>query len=60
MPGKIIEALKIVKVKNPVLMLDEIDKLGMSYQGDPSSALLELSGPRAEFGFQRPLFRFAF
>ena len=41
MPGKIIEALKIVKVKNPVLMLDEIDKLGMSYQGDPSSALIQ-------------------
>ena len=52
MPGKIIEALKIVKVKNPVLMLDEIDKLGMSYQGDPSSALLEVLDPEQNSTFR--------
>lgn len=52
MPGKIIEALKIVKVKNPVLMLDEIDKLGVSYQGDPSSALLEVLDPEQNTSFR--------
>lgn len=52
MPGKIIEALKIVKVKNPVLMLDEIDKLGVSYQGDPSSALLEVLDPEQNSSFR--------
>jgi len=42
MPGKIIQGLKISKSRNPVFMLDEIDKLGQSYQGDPASALLEV------------------
>jgi len=42
MPGKIIQLLKSVKVSNPVVMLDEIDKIGASYQGDPASALLEV------------------
>lgn len=45
MPGKLIQALKRVEVNNPVIMLDEIDKLGRSYQGDPSSALLEVLDP---------------
>ncbi|MGC3330564.1 AAA family ATPase, partial [Pseudomonas aeruginosa] len=41
MPGKLVQALKDVEVMNPVIMLDEIDKMGQSYQGDPASALLE-------------------
>jgi len=45
MPGKVIQALKRVEVNNPVIMLDEIDKLGKSYQGDPASALLEVLDP---------------
>ncbi|MBY0516169.1 MAG: endopeptidase La [Bacteriovoracaceae bacterium] len=45
MPGKVIQALKRVEVNNPVIMLDEIDKLGKSFQGDPASALLEVLDP---------------
>ncbi len=52
MPGKILEALKNVKTRNPVLMLDEIDKLGKSYQGDPSSALLEVLDPEQNESFR--------
>ncbi|MEH6492806.1 endopeptidase La [Halopseudomonas sp.] len=45
MPGKFVQALKDVGVMNPVIMLDEIDKLGSSHQGDPASALLETLDP---------------
>jgi len=45
MPGKFVQALKDSKVANPVIMLDEIDKIGSSYQGDPASALLETLDP---------------
>ena len=45
MPGKFVQALKETKVANPVIMLDEIDKIGASYQGDPASALLETLDP---------------
>ena len=45
MPGKLVQALKEVEVCNPVIMLDEIDKVGASYQGDPASALLEVLDP---------------
>ncbi|MCP3943816.1 MAG: endopeptidase La [Desulfobacteraceae bacterium] len=51
LPGKMIQALKDSKVANPVIMLDEVDKIGASYQGDPASALLEVLDPEqnAEF-----------
>lgn len=42
MPGKMIQALKQTQAMNPVIMIDEIDKMGNSYQGDPASALLEV------------------
>ncbi len=45
MPGKFIQALKEVEMDNPVIMLDEIDKIGQSYRGDPASALLEVLDP---------------
>ncbi|MBB64111.1 MAG: endopeptidase La [Waddliaceae bacterium] len=45
MPGKIMQALKISQTMNPVIMLDEVDKMGKSFQGDPGSALLEVLDP---------------
>lgn len=50
-PGKLVQALKDVEVMNPVIMLDEIDKMGQSYQGDPASALLETLDPEQNVDF---------
>ncbi|MCL2373856.1 MAG: endopeptidase La [Treponema sp.] len=52
LPGKIIQGLKIVKTKDPVFMIDEIDKMGQSFQGDPASALLEVLDPEQNMSFR--------
>ena len=52
LPGKIIQGLKIVKTKDPVFMIDEIDKMGQSYHGDPASALLEVLDPEQNTAFR--------
>jgi len=51
LPGKLVQALKDTEVANPVIMLDEIDKIGASYQGDPASALLEVLDPEQNSEF---------
>lgn len=51
MPGKLIQSLKRTGVANPVIMLDEIDKIGASYQGDPAAALLEVLDPEQNTDF---------
>ncbi|XP_034387164.1 lon protease homolog, mitochondrial [Cyclopterus lumpus] len=51
MPGKIIQCLKKTKTENPLVLIDEVDKMGRGYQGDPSSALLELLDPEQNANF---------
>jgi ATP-dependent Lon protease len=52
MPGRIVNALISAKTYNPIILLDEIDKLGRDYKGDPASAMLEVLDPEQNFSFR--------
>lgn len=51
MPGKPIQALKKVATENPLILIDEVDKIGRGHNGDPSSALLEMLDPEQNTSF---------
>ena len=57
MPGKVIQGMKKAKTSNPLILLDEIDKMGADWRGDPSSALLEVLDPRTKRHFSGSLSR---
>ena len=57
MPGKVMQGMKKAKSSNPLFLLDEVDKLGADWRGDPSSALLEVLDPEQNSTLQRPLSR---
>src|SRR6266516_4589994 len=52
MPGRILQTLRRVDTNDPVIMLDEVDKVGADWRGDPSSALLEVLGPEQNYNFR--------